>query len=100
MTRDASTNTVTERLELRALERMISALLNQIEQWIQSAKEKGRLRTRECNLQAEAFMDRREKARALLGMTANSVEPMEVRITRLQQMVESLQCSQAYFRAV
>lgn len=93
-------STTTERLELRALERMIGALLKQIELWMDSAKNKGRLRCKESSFQTQAFLDRRNQAMALLGKNAMSVEPMEIRITRLEQMVESLQCSREFFKAV
>ncbi len=91
--------TVTAKLELKALERMISALLSQIEQWIERAREKQRQRCKEYSRQEEAFLDRRTQARILLGDNAISREPLEIRISRLERMIESLRCSQDYFRA-
>ncbi len=78
---------------------MIGALLKQIELWMDSAKNKGRLRCKESSFQTQAFLDRRNQAMALLGKNAMSVEPMEIRITRLEQMVEALQCSREFFKA-
>ena len=91
---------VTASLELRALERMIQALLKQIEIWVDKAKAQGLLRSKECSRQTEAFLDRRTQAKILLGNNTISAEPLEIRISRLEQMIESLRCSQDYFRTV
>ena len=78
---------------------MISALLTQIEQWIERARQKQRQRCKEYSRQEEAFLDRRTQAKILLGDNAISREPLEIRISRLERMIESLRCSQDYFRA-
>lgn len=99
MTEQTLDKTATAWLELKALERMIAALLQQIEQWIDRAKKKNQLGSKEYSRQTEAFLDRRTQAKILLGNNAISREPLEIRISRLERMLESLRCSQEYFRA-
>lgn len=86
----------TERLELHALERMIAVLCTQIEQWSQRwrAPAPG---SRETALQLEVFAERRD--RALQALNAPATEPYEIRIARLEKLLEALDCSREYFRA-
>lgn len=86
----------TGRLELRALERMIGALCADTEMLAAEAHTKGRLGSREASRQLEAFAERREKARAALAN--ESGEPFDLRLARLEKLVEALDCSRAYFR--
>lgn len=86
---------ITARLELRALERMVSALCEHTE--LLSHDLRGREDTsREADLQLQAFEERR--AQALEALRVRTGETCETRITRLQKMVEALDCSRAYFR--
>jgi hypothetical protein len=87
----------TGRLELRALEKMIGALCAHIETLADAARCRGRLGSREARLQLEAFLERREKARAALASATS--ESFDVRLARLEQLVEALDCSRSFFRA-
>lgn len=86
---------ITERLELRALEKMTSALCRHIELLTREARRRGRLASREDDFQLQAFDERRTQAEQLLESTA---EPNEMRIARLEQLVNALDCSRDYFR--
>jgi hypothetical protein len=86
----------TARLELRALERMAVVLCEYVEQLAHQIRETGRSDSRETDLQLAVFAERRAAAeRALAG---GRPEPAEVRIARLQKVVEALDCSRAFFR--
>lgn len=87
----------TGRLELRALEKMIGALCAHVETLTDAARCRGRLGSREASLQLEAFLERRERARRLLATETS--ESFDVRVRRLEQLVEALDCSRSYFRA-
>lgn len=86
----------TRRMELRALEKMIRALCRHTEQLSREAEARGRLESREAELQLEAFAERRADAAQLLE--AGASEPHPIRIARLEKLVEALECSRAYFR--
>jgi len=83
-------------LELRALEKMIGALCAHTESLAHAARSSGKLASREARLQLEAFTERRAKARELLA--AQTTESLEIRLARLEQLVEALDCSRSYFR--
>jgi len=91
--KDAET---TARLELRALERMISALCEHTERLSHDARGSREGNSRETDFQIQAFEERR--AQALEALRAQTQEPCEIRITRLQQLAEALDCSRTYFR--
>lgn len=84
----------TAELERRALEKMVAALCEDIDRLVHAA---GELESREARFQSEAFRERRAQAMALLE--AARPEPDEVRISRLEKMVEALRSSREYFRA-
>lgn len=88
---------VTERLELRALERMVRALCEYIELRAREARSHGELDSREAELQLEAFAERRSKA--LETLRGGVSEPAETRIARLERAIEALDCSRSYFCA-
>jgi hypothetical protein len=94
VTRDPET---TARLELNALEKMIGALCRHTEQLVADAQSRGSLNAREAALQLEAFAERRTQAEQLLA--ADSHEPAETRIARLERLAQALDSSRAYFRA-
>ena len=85
----------TARLELRALERMVSVLCEHAEllsHGIRSREDS----SRETDLQLQAFEERR--AQALDALQVRKGETEEARITRLEKLVEALDCSRTYFR--
>lgn len=86
----------TERLELRALERMIVALCEHIERVTCDARSRGALRSREADFQLQVFAERRAQAKETLETAAK--EPYPTRVGRLERMVEALDCSRDYFR--
>lgn len=94
---DRHDSETTARLEARALERMIGALCRHIERLTAEARSRGRLRCREADLQLEVYGERRTQALELLKAAAR--EPHETRISRLERVVEALDCSRTYFRA-
>jgi hypothetical protein len=83
------------RLELRSLERMIDALCEHIERLTLDARSRGELATREHNLQLEAFAERRTQALQILKTV--TCESHETCISRLERLMEALECSRAYF---
>ena len=87
----------TERLELRALERMIAALCDHIDRVTCEARSRGALCSREADFQLQVFEERREQARETIEASAN--EPYRTRVGRLEHLVEALDCSRDYFRA-
>lgn len=89
---------ITERLELRALEKMTSALCRHIELLMREARYRGRLRSREDDFQLQVFDERRAQAEQLLE--SKSAEPCETRIARFEQIVNALDCSRDYFLAL
>jgi LPS O-antigen subunit length determinant protein (WzzB/FepE family) len=82
----------TTRLELRALERMAEVLCEYVDQMSQRVKSRD---SRETDLQIAVFAERRAAARQALEQRAH--EPAEMRIARLQKLVEALDCSRAFF---
>lgn len=86
------------RLELRALEKMLAALCADVDRLRGAAQARGTLGSRESDLQSQAFAERRRQAADLLE-TARP-EPREMRITRLEKMVDALTRSREYFSAV
>lgn len=94
---DRQDSETTARLEARALEKMIVALCGDIEHLANDAGARGELDSREAQLQLEAFAERR--AEALQRLKDPREEPREIRIARLERLVEALGCSRAYFRA-
>lgn len=87
----------TARLELRALEQMLRAICRHTEQLTREAESKGELGSREAALQLEAFAERRAQAMEVLGDATG--EPYEVRIARLEKLVDALDSSRTYFRS-
>ncbi|HEX7081662.1 MAG TPA: hypothetical protein VF329_11660 [Gammaproteobacteria bacterium] len=86
----------TARLELHALERMIAALCRHTARLAREAGHRGELDSREADLQLQAFAERRAQALELLK--APSSEPCEIRIARLERLVEALDQSREFFR--
>ena len=82
----------TTRLELRALERMAEVLCEYVEQMSRAVQSRN---SRETDLQMAVFAERREAARRVLEQRTQ--EPAEMRIARLQKLVEALDCSRAFF---
>ena len=87
----------TRRMEMRALEKMVRALCRHIEQLSREADARGELDSREAELQLEAFAERRGEAAQVLEPEAR--EPYALRVSRLEKLVEALECSRAYFRS-
>ena len=87
----------TARLERRALEKMAATLCEDVDRLVEAAREQGVLESREGMLQAEAFRERRAQAMTLLETPRP--EPHEVRISRLEKMIEALTSSRQYFLA-
>lgn len=87
----------TRRMELRALEKMVRALCRHTEQLSREADARGELDSREAELQLEAFAERRGEAAQVLEPGAR--EPHALRVSRLEKLVEALECSRAYFRS-
>lgn len=85
----------TAQLERHALEKMVAVLCEDIDRLVRAA---GALDSREGRFQSEAFRERRVQAMTLLE--APRREPDEIRISRLEKMVEALTSSREYFRAV
>lgn len=85
----------TARLELHALERMVRVLCEHAELLSHElcAREEA---SRETELQLQALDERR--AQALEALQVRTAETCEMRITRLEKLVEALDCSRAYFR--
>jgi hypothetical protein len=85
----------TARLELRALERMLAALCEFTEGLVRERRERREAPTRESDLQLAVFDERRSAA--MIALNAAASEPTENRITRLERLVEALDCSRRYF---
>ncbi|HEX6995678.1 MAG TPA: hypothetical protein VF339_16220 [Gammaproteobacteria bacterium] len=84
-------------LELRALEKMTAALCRHIELlWRDAAQ--GRSLGREAELHWQAFEERRKEAMRLAK--ASGGEPLASRIARLERLVEALEVSREYFKAL
>lgn len=92
--RDADATAV---LELRALEKLIRARCEQIQAFADEASARGGLHSRESELQLDAFRERSEKARQALETVSS--ESQEIRIARLESLVQALECSGEFFRA-
>jgi len=84
------------RLELRALERMVSALCEHTEQLSHDVRTHSERESRETDFQLQAFEERRTQALRVLKV--HTREPDETRIARLEKLVEALNCSRSYFR--
>ena len=82
--------------ELVALEKMIRARCQQLNQWTGEAMARGELGSREADLQLQAFAERHGEA--LSQLEASLSEPYEIRITRLEKLLAALDCSWTYFR--
>lgn len=89
---------VLARLEMRALERMARALCEHSRQLLASAQDRGALRTREASFQVDVFAERCAQAGELLAAADAPVQ--ESRIARLERLVNALECSRGYFRAL
>ena len=87
----------TARLEQRALEKMLNALCKHTVQLILEARSRGSdLESREADFQLQAFAERRAQAMELLK--DGSREPPEIRIARLERLIDAVDRSRAYFR--
>jgi hypothetical protein len=86
----------TAELELHALERMIAVLCEDTERLTREAGTRGELASREASRQLQAFAERRTEALKLLKDPAR--EPSQLRIARLERLVNALDCSRSYFR--
>ena len=84
-------------LELRALQKMSAALCRHIELLWREATRDGAL-GREAELHWQAFEERRKEAMRL--GKASSGESVASRIARLERLVEALEVSRAYFKAL
>lgn len=89
---------VTDHLELRALEKMAAALCRHAELLWRDARNAGGPITREAELQWQAFEERRNEAMRLTK--AGAGEPKSVRIARFERVVEALEVSREYFKAL
>ncbi|MET0291363.1 MAG: hypothetical protein ABW136_03295 [Steroidobacteraceae bacterium] len=89
---------VVARLEARALERMARALCEHSRQLLAAARDRGVLGSREANFQVEVFSERCAQAGELLQVADAPVQ--ESRIARLEKLVNALECSRGYFRAL
>lgn len=85
----------TEALEMRALERMLAAQCRHVELLMREAFSRDDLPSRENDLQLQAFTERRTQALKLLKTA--TTEPKAIRIARLEQLVEAIDCSRSYF---
>lgn len=88
----------TTRLELRALERMAEVLCEYVEQLANQIRQRGQSRSRETDLQLAVFVERRAAAERALA--SRLPEPAEIRIARLQKVVDALDCSRAFFNQI
>lgn len=84
----------TQRLEQRALERMLTVMCTQIDQACRCIADTGTA-SREVALQHAAYLERRQQALSVTKGAMN--EPHHVRVARLERMVNALQCSRAFF---
>lgn len=92
------TESESNELEERALERMIGSLCNHVDVLLGEARERGRLDSREADFQCQAFAERRGQAdRALAHDTSES---QKMRIARLQRLADALDCSRHYFLGI
>jgi len=85
-------------LELRALEKMAAALCRHAELLWREASEAGRPITREAALHRQAFEERRREAMRLTKACAD--EPSPLRIAKLERLIEALEVSRDYFKAL
>jgi hypothetical protein len=85
---------MTQRLEQRALERMLTVMCTQIDQACRCMNEIG-TSSREAALQHAAYLERREQALCVAKSSSN--EPHHIRVAKLERMVNALQCSREYF---
>lgn len=86
----------TARLELQALEKMIGALCEDTERLAREARSRGELGSREAEFQLQAFEERRTQAARVL--TDCVPEPHDIRVSRLEKLIDALDCSRTYFR--
>jgi hypothetical protein len=84
----------TQRLEQRALERMLAAMCRQIDLACPKVVDADRA-SREAALQHAAYLERRQQALSTAQSVGN--EPHHIRVARLERLVNALQCSRAYF---
>lgn len=92
---DRDDHETTARLELRALERMIVVLCEDIERRVSESGLRSKLAAREGSLQLAVFAERRTAA--LQALEPVLAESLEIRISRLERLVQALDCSRAYF---
>jgi transcriptional regulator with XRE-family HTH domain len=83
-------------LELCALEGMIKARCEQIWRFAQKSCSHGPA-SREREFQLEAFVER--STNALEQLESGLDEPSDIRIARLEALLQALECSWAYFSA-
>ena len=86
---------ISARLEVRALERLIGALCEDIGRMICDSRSSPQHESRERVLQLEVFAER--SAQALQLLEPNACESQETRISRLEKLMEAIECSRAYF---
>ncbi len=84
----------TQHLEQRALERMLDAMCRQIDLACGKVASADAA-SREAALQHAAYLERRQQALSTAHSAAN--EPHDIRVARLERLVNALQCSRAYF---
>jgi len=96
-TTDADDRATTVSLELRALERMATVLCEYVDQLARPLRVQSHPSSRETSLQLAVFAERRDAA--VRALQYASPEPAEMRIARLQKVVEALDCSRAFFHA-
>jgi len=85
-------------LELRALEKMAAALCRHAELLWREAASVGEPIPREAMLHRQAFEERRREAMRLTKAPGN--EPSALRIARLERLIEALEVSRSYFKAL
>ena len=83
--------------EIDALEKMLRARCRQIESMAESAGVEEPDRSREKDLQIQAFTERR--AQAMQQLASGSEEPRNTRVARLERLLEALDCSREFFHS-
>jgi hypothetical protein len=81
---------------LHDLEREASVLCERIERLTRDTRFCSDSASRESALQLQAAAERRTQA--LLVLESGSREPEEIRLCRLEQLINALECSLDYFR--
>ena len=87
----------TDDSEIHALEKMLDARCRQIESMIRSRSVTGGNMSREEDLQLQAFTERRAQARQQLA--SGKQESRNVRVARLERLLEALDCSREFFES-